>query len=90
MHAAAVPKPYYGYRYLGCYKDVRTDRAFPNKALLKNMTAYGCTTFAMNPPATYLDQKVKDERLALQGGGYMGLQFGERRAQWRCLHTLLW
>lgn len=79
MHAGAVPVPplpRYGYMYGGCYRDVRQDRAFPNKAWMRNLTVYGCTSFAMNPPAKYQDQKVKDKPVT-GAGTYMGVQYGE-------------
>lgn len=77
VHAGAVPVPplpHYIYSYRGCYRDVGKDRAFPNKAWNKTQTIYACTSFAMNPPATYQDQKVKDK----VPGSYMGVQYGER------------
>lgn len=62
------------YKYLGCYRDKRSSRAFPNKAWNAKLTLEKCINFAKSPPKSYRDQTVKPT----QPAHFLGMQFGEQ------------
>lgn len=66
------PPPPATARRIGCFRDQRRARVFPNKAWVPNLTLQRCLSFAANPPATYRDQKVPRVRRAV----YFATQFG--------------
>lgn len=47
------PRPY---KRLGCFRDKRGHRAFPNMARKSKLTTKKCAAFAADPPATYKGQ----------------------------------
>lgn len=67
-------------KYLGCYRDKRNSRAFPNKAVFKNFTLDECLNFALNPTVHKPHKPAK----------YFGLEFGESPAIWLAVAASAW